>query len=96
MKFPGPAPGPARSSATNGLFTLENNLLALSWMATNGQMLPAAFVSCSIDKFTDQGQSWATETTGNLFFVGDVNDVAVYGYALTAAQVNQHYQAQNS
>jgi hypothetical protein len=35
----------------------------------------------------------ATEGAGNDFFSGDLDEVAVYGYALSAAQVQAHYQA---
>ncbi|HVM47137.1 MAG TPA: LamG-like jellyroll fold domain-containing protein [Candidatus Acidoferrum sp.] len=34
----------------------------------------------------------ATEGAGNDFFNGDVDEVAVYGYALSAARVQTHYQ----
>jgi hypothetical protein len=34
-----------------------------------------------------------TEGSGSDFFSGDVDEVAVYGYALSAAQVQTHYQA---
>ena len=35
----------------------------------------------------------ATESAGNYFFTGDVDEVVIYDHALTAAQVQQHYQA---
>jgi hypothetical protein len=34
-----------------------------------------------------------SEGSGNDFFSGDVDEVAVYGYALSTAQVQAHYQA---
>jgi hypothetical protein len=38
-------PGQARSGSTNGVFTLENDALAVSWVSTNGNLLPVAFVN---------------------------------------------------
>ncbi len=35
----------------------------------------------------------ATESAGDYFFVGDVDEVAIYDYALSATQVHNHYLA---
>lgn len=44
--FPGGVtPGAAQSFSNNGVFTLSNNLVAMSWALTNGQLLPLTFVN---------------------------------------------------
>jgi concanavalin A-like lectin/glucanase superfamily protein/Ig-like domain-containing protein len=53
-------PGPAQSSTTNGIFTLKNNFLAVSWAATNGTLLPLQFVN------NLSTQSWS-QVGANLF-----------------------------
>ncbi len=56
-------PGPAQSSSTDGIFTLENNFLAVSWVATNGNLLLRVFVN----KLATQ--SW-TQAGSELFRLG--------------------------
>jgi hypothetical protein len=53
LEFPGPAPGPAQSSNTNGLLRLENNVLSMAWALSNSQFSAATFVN----KLSTQ--SWA-------------------------------------
>jgi hypothetical protein len=39
LDFPGPAPGRPRAAERNGCFTLENDVLAVSWHVEKGQVL---------------------------------------------------------
>ncbi|HEU5071144.1 MAG TPA: hypothetical protein VFV96_12130 [Verrucomicrobiae bacterium] len=40
VDFPGPAPGTAAGSSSNGVFTLENAVIAGSWQYADGQLRP--------------------------------------------------------
>ncbi len=45
VTFPGPQPGAARGTATNGVFILENDVLAVSWATADGQLRPLRLVN---------------------------------------------------
>ena len=54
IKFPGPQPGPAQSSQRNDVFTLENNVLSVSWKMSGGVFQPLTFKDKLSQTSTDQ------------------------------------------
>lgn len=60
VKFPGPQPGPALSSQRSDIFTLENNVLSVSWKMNGGVFHPLTFK----DKLS---QTSAEQTGAELF-----------------------------
>lgn len=45
VAFPGPAPGIAHVAQKNGLFTLENNVIAMTWAVENGALKPTGITN---------------------------------------------------
>jgi hypothetical protein len=54
VEFPGPLPGNAECSQKDGVFTLENAVIAASWHFTHGQLRPEKFVTRLIGKEFNQ------------------------------------------
>ena len=40
VEFPGPQPGPTKGTATNGVLTLENNVISAAWQVERGALRP--------------------------------------------------------
>ncbi len=74
-------PGPAQSSATNGIFTLENNFLAVSWVATNGTLLPMAFAN----KLATQSWAQAGSELFSLLYTSTVGPGTTSSVSLTSS-----------
>ena len=56
VEFPGPPPGPALVTQQDGIFTLENNVLAASWRAMGNSLRPVSLVNkLSGAKFDQDG-----------------------------------------
>ncbi len=54
VAFPGPAPGPAKSSQRGDVLTLENNVIAASWKMDRNGLLPLALTDRLSGKAADQ------------------------------------------
>lgn len=67
LDFPGLEPGPAVSAGLDGVFTLENNVLQVSWGLSNGCLSPLVFSN----KLA--GQSWR-QAGSEIFRLGEASD----------------------
>jgi len=54
VEFPGPMPGPARSSQHGDIHTLENNIITASWKSQDGALHPLELVDKISENVTDQ------------------------------------------